>query len=239
MIPADPPITVLVVDDDPRIASGHADYVRAVPGFEVAGVAHSGSAALAALDRVPVQLVLLDFFMPDMSGTDVCRALRAAARPVDVIAVTSARDMSVVRALVTQGAVQYLLKPFTAAAFRRRLEQYAEYHRRVTGHREAADQGEVDRALAALRTDAGPGVPKGMSAETLDAVLATLGRAGDARSARDVGAALGVSRVTARRYLEYLTGEGLTRRAPRYGGSGRPEHLYRLGSPGRPGPPGR
>lgn len=233
MTRTDPPITVLVVDDDPRIASGHADYVAAVPGFEVAGVAHSGSAALAALGRVPVELVLLDFFMPDMSGLDVCRALRATARPVDVIAITSARDMSVVRTLVAQGVMQYLLKPFTAAAFRQRLEQYAEYHHRVACSRSGvADQGEVDRALGALRAGGGPPVPKGMSTETLDAVLGALGRADGACSAQDVGAVLGVSRVTARRYLEYLTGEGLTRRTPRYGGAGRPEHLYRLERPG-------
>lgn len=228
MTPAERLIRVLVVDDDPRIAAGHAQYVAAVPGFTMAGVAHSGSAALAAIERTPVDLILLDFFMPDISGLDVCRAVRAAARPIDVIAVTSARDLSVVRSLVSQGVVQYLLKPFTAAAFRERLEQYAEYHHRVTGGAAVSDQGEVDRALAALRMTGGPAAPKGMSTETLDAVLATLDAASDTCSAHDVGAELGVSRVTARRYLEYLTQEGLASRVPRYGGSGRPEHRYRL-----------
>ncbi|WP_219417859.1 response regulator [Pseudonocardia nigra] len=223
------PITVLVVDDDPAIAAGHAQYVTRVPGFAVAGVAHSGGVALAMLERAPADLVLLDFYMPDMSGLDVCRAIRSSRHLVDVMAVTSARDLAVVRTLVAQGVVQYLLKPFTAAAFRERLERYAEYRRQVARSGTAADQGEVDRALATLR-GAGDAAapPKGMSAETLGAVVAMLDRARDARSAHDVGDELGVSRVTARRYLEYLTQEGLVRRAPRYGGAGRPEHLYRL-----------
>jgi response regulator of citrate/malate metabolism len=176
-------IAVLVVDDDPTIAAGHAQYVARVPGFEVAGVAHSGAAALTMLDRTPVDLVLLDFFLPDMSGLDVCRAIRSRERLVDVIAVTSARDLAVVRALVAQGVVQYLLKPFTAAAFRQRLERYAEYRRQVASTGGATDQGEVDRALAALRGNADPPLPKGMSAQTLESVLTMLDRVPEARSA--------------------------------------------------------
>jgi response regulator of citrate/malate metabolism len=219
---------VLVVDDDPQIAAGHAQYVARVPGFEVVGVAHSGAAALAMLDRTPVDLVLLDFFMPDMSGLDVCRAIRSGEHLVDVIAVTSARDLTVVRTLVSQGVVQYLLKPFTAAVFRQRLERYAEYRRQVAPRGSVPDQGEVDRALATLRGNGDAALPKGMSAETLGAVVASLDQADGARSAHDVGTGLGVSRVTARRYLEYLTAEGLALRAPRYGGAGRPQYLYRL-----------
>lgn len=229
--PGHPTINVLVVDDDPQIAAGHAQYVSRVPGFEVVGVAHSGAAALAMLDRTPVDVVLLDFFMPDMSGLDVCRAIRSGEHLVDVIAVTSARDLNVVRTLVAQGVVQYLLKPFTAAVFRQRLERYAEYRRQVAPSGAATDQGEVDRALAALRGTADSPLPKGMSTETLGAVVAALDEASDARSAHDVAEGLGVSRVTARRYLEYLTTEGLAQRTPRYGGAGRPEYLYRLRRP--------
>lgn len=216
------------MDDDPQIAAGHAQYVARIPGFDVVGVAHSGVAALAMVDRTPVDLVLLDFFMPDMNGLDVCRAIHSGERLVDVIAVTSARDLHVVRTLVSQGVVQYLLKPFTAAVFRQRLERYAEYRRQLAPSGSVTDQREVDRALAALRGNGAATLPKGMSVETLDAVTALLTTAAAPCSAHDVGAGLGVSRVTARRYLEYLTDEGLARRTPRYGGAGRPEFFYLL-----------
>jgi response regulator of citrate/malate metabolism len=236
------PVGVLVVDDDPIIAAGHAEYVRQVPGFTVAGVAHSGTAALAALEHAPVDLVLLDIWMPDMSGLDLCRTLRGQGRTVDVIAITSARDLAMVRALVALGIAQYLLKPFTMATFRKRLEQYAEYRRRVWRPGSATDQSDVDHAIAALRGDGSRALPKGLSQETLGSVVSLLGRRMEGASAADVGIALGVSRVTGRRYLEHLTEEGVAERTSRYGRTGRPEHLYHLTAvaggghqPSRPG----
>ena len=89
--------------------------------------------------------------LPDGHGLDLLQRLRAGGRPVDVIAVTSARDPEVVRRAVAQGVVQYLLKPFTFAAFRAKLEQYADYRARLA--RAAADvvQDEVDQLFGALR----------------------------------------------------------------------------------------
>jgi response regulator of citrate/malate metabolism len=228
----DSSIRVLVVDDDHIIAAGHAEYVSRMPGFTVAGIAHSGTAALAALQRTPVELVLLDVWMPDMGGLELCRALRGQGHMVDIIAITSARDLAVVRALVSLGVAQYLLKPFTRAAFQDRLAQYAEFRRRVRGRGLATGQADVDQTIAALRGSGSRALPKGMSQETLGSVVALLIGRSDGRSATDVGIALGASRVTARRYLEHLTEEGMAERTSRYGRTGRPEHLYRLIEPG-------
>jgi response regulator of citrate/malate metabolism len=65
-----------------------------------------------------------------------------------------------------------------------------------------------------------------MGRDTLDAVISAL-RAGSGLSAAEVAERIGASRITARRYLEYLAGAGLVDRLPRYGGAGRPEHEYR------------
>ena len=111
-------ISVLVVEDDPVAAEAHREYVERVAGFTVAGVVHSGGAAVRFCERHHVDLVLLDFYLPDTHGLAVCRALRATGAPIDVIAVTSARDLAVVRGAVSAGVVQYLLKPFTFAALR-------------------------------------------------------------------------------------------------------------------------
>ncbi|MEU3168171.1 HTH domain-containing protein [Streptosporangium sp. NPDC006930] len=93
---------------------------------------------------------------------------------------------------------------------------------------EANGQGEVDRAPAALRGPTQSLLPKEMTQATLDAVLAELRKAPGGLSAQTAGAAIGVSRVTARRYLEHLTENGITHRVPQYGGLGRPELLYRI-----------
>lgn len=218
-------ITVLVVEDNPVAADAHRTYVDRVPGFAVAGVAHSGRDALRFLDTTPVDLVLLDFYLPDTHGLEVVRTLRATGRTADVIAVTSARDLAVVRAAVSAGVVQYLLKPFTFAGLRDKLEGYARYRDRLVGG-EAAGQAEVDEAFGALRATDHQALPKGMSAQTLDAVVAAVRHSTEGLSAAAAAEAVGVSRVTARRYLEYLADNGLAARRPQYGAVGRPEVRY-------------
>jgi response regulator of citrate/malate metabolism len=220
-------IRTLVVEDDARVAEVHRDYLERMPGFAVAGVAHRGTEALEHVTAGGVDLVLLDFHLPDVGGLDVCRALRARApAPVDVIAVTAANDVDTVRAAVAHGVVQYLIKPFAFATFRDKLERYALYRARVAagGH---ATQDEVDRLLGALRASEAPRLPKGLSRDTCDLVARVLEGHGTELSAADVSALAGLSRVTARRYLEHLIEEGRVELTKRYGTTGRPEHRYR------------
>ncbi|NBM20321.1 response regulator [Streptomyces sp. GC420] len=217
-------IRVLVVEDDPVAADAHALYVSRVPGFEVAGVVHSGGGARRALERGGVDLLLLDLYLPDGHGLHLVRSLRAGGRAVDVIAVTSARDLAVVREGVSLGVVQYVLKPFSFATLRDRLERYAEY-RAAEG--EAGGQDEVDRAIAALRAPEPAALPKGLSGPTLEAVTRTLRAAEHGLTAAAAGSAVGISRITARRYLEHLVSAGRAERSPQYGQVGRPELQYR------------
>ncbi|MCW2696092.1 MAG: hypothetical protein JWR62_1177 [Modestobacter sp.] len=219
-------IRVLVVEDEPVAAEAHRAYVERTPGFTVAAVAGTGARALDALARLPVDLVLLDMNLPDLSGIELCRRIRGAGAEVDVLAVTSARELSTVRAAATHGVVGYLLKPFTYPALRDRLTAYAEYRERLRAEGDAAGQDDVDRVLEAVRPTRSSTLPKGMSRETLDAVIAAV-RAADEVSAAETAELIGASRITARRYLEYLADAGLVDRAPRYGGAGRPELGYR------------
>ncbi|GGM35550.1 response regulator [Dactylosporangium sucinum] len=220
-------VRVLVVDDEPLIADAHRAYTERLDGFTVVGVAHTAREALAVLRAEPVDLVLLDLNLPDKHGLEVCRALRAAGSGTDVLAVTSARDIAMVRAAVALGVTHYLLKPFTFAAFHDKLARYAQYRSQVVGAGEVAAQHEVDRVFATLRgTPDAASLPKGLDAATLDHILAALrGTAG--LSAAEAAARTGTSRVTARRYLEHLADTGLVVREPRYGGPGRPEVEYR------------
>jgi len=218
-------VRVLVVEDEATAAEAHGAYVGRVPGFELVGTARSAHDAARFLAGDPgVDLVLLDMHLPDGHGLGLLQRVRASGHRCDVIAVTSARDAEVVRGAVTQGVVLYLLKPFTFATFRAKLEQYAAYRESLP--EEQLDQEDVDALLGSLRTTS-TALPKGMSAETLREVTAALREAGGGLSATEVAELVGASRVTSRRYLEHLADAGRVERQPRYGRSGRPEVEYR------------
>jgi response regulator of citrate/malate metabolism len=219
-------IRTLVVEDDALVAEVHASYVERVPGFEVAGVAHRATEALEILASRPVDLVLLDFHLPDVKGLDMLRLLRArTAAPVDVIAVTAARDAESIRAAIAHGVSQYLVKPFTFAAFADKLERYARYRAQVDVAAEP-DQAKVDALIGTLRGTTARTLPKGLNATTLDHVRDAVRESGAPLTASEVAGRCGLSRVTARRYLEHLVVEGVVTLSMRYGGTGRPEHLY-------------
>ncbi|QTE30817.1 response regulator [Pengzhenrongella sicca] len=224
-------IRVLVVDDQPIVADAHRVFIDRVPGFTAVGIAHDGAAALARVERGGVDLVLLDLAMPGMHGLDVCRALQTSAHAPDVMIVTASRDLETVRAAVRHGAVHYLIKPFTFAALRSKLDHYARYRAASAGRRDVTDQGEIDAVLAALRDPVGEPLPKGMSRETLDAVRTALVAAPEGLTAAHAAELIGASRVTVRRYLDNLVLSGACVREPQYGRAGRPTLSYRLRPP--------
>lgn len=221
-----PELQVLVVEDEPIAAEAHTAYVGRVDGFQVVATVGSCHDAIQVLQDTPVDVVLLDMNLPDRHGLEILRALRSARHRADVIAVTSARELDVVRSAVSLGVVQYVLKPFTFATLRDRLEAYRAYVERAARGSAVASQSEVDEMLGALRPAGPVPLPKGLSEEMVARVSTVLREHDGALSARDLAERLPVSRVTARRYAGYLCEAGLAARRSRYAGAGRPEVEY-------------
>ncbi|WP_405978236.1 response regulator [Streptomyces sp. NBC_00158] len=220
------PIHVLVVDDDVRVARINAAYVAKVPGFLVCGEVHSAAEALDFLTARPVDLVLLDHYLPDENGLDLVRRLRQLGHHTDVIMVTAARDLATVQAAMRLGALQYLVKPFTFAGLRAKLEAYASLRRSLSGGGEA-EQAEVDRIFGALAAAGTPNeLPKGHSPTTAELVRGVLRAAEGPLSTQQIADRAGISRQTAQRYLKLLDRAGRVTLALRYGETGRPEHRY-------------
>ena len=223
-------IGVLLVDDDALTLELHRSYLERLDGFRVVAECTGARAAVTAILQSPpeggIDLVLLDMTMPDGTGLDVLRHVRARAAGVDVIAVTGVRDAEVVRQTASLGVAQYLVKPFTFAVFRERLEQYREFRQRAQDASGPATQAEIDAMLSAMHpAGAGP-LPKGLSPESLERVNAAIREHGPLTSSEAAGR-LGMSRVAARRYLEHLVAAGRVDRSPRYGAPGRPQTEYR------------
>jgi response regulator of citrate/malate metabolism len=225
-------LDVLIVDDDFMVAEIHRRFVEQVDGFRAVGVARTGAEALAAAKELSPDLLLLDVYLPDMTGLEVLRRLRSGGDRIGVIMITAAREMDTVSAALDGGAADYLIKPFEAGQLRAKLEAFAA-RAAALGSDGGADQTMVDALFGAPGsgvTETAPPkaapAPKGLSAETgrlvLDAVLA----AGEV-SAAECAESVGISRVSARRYLEYYLGTGALAVRLQYGG-GRPERRYRV-----------
>ncbi|WP_226533430.1 response regulator [Microbacterium paraoxydans] len=220
-------IRTLLVDDDALTLELHRDYLARLDGFVVTGECSSARAALnAVLDRPGAgafDLVLLDITMPDGSGIDVLRTLRARAEATDVIAITGVRDAETVRQMAALGVYHYLVKPFPFAVFQERMDSYRAHREQATTTAGEATQAEIDALLG--RATGTLAVPKGLSVSSLEKISAVLRTSGPL-SAREAAEQLGMSRVAARRYLEHLVAEGVLTRAARYGTRGRPETEY-------------
>ena len=165
-------ICALIVEDEVLAAEALVEFVGRIPGFEVAGHARTGVDALHRLAVGSIDLVLLDIYLPDMSGLELLRRVRGAGNIVDIIAVTRARDIDVVQAAVSYGVTQYMVKPFTFNTVRQRLERYQAYRARRADHSLLVAQQDIDHLLGELRD---PGedtaLPKGISQESLRAVV--------------------------------------------------------------------
>ena len=217
-------IDVVVVDDDFMVARIHARFVEQVDGFRVVATVGSGAEAIDIVERDRPDLVLLDVHLPDMDGIEVLRRLRTAGEDVGVIVITAAREADVVRGARHGGASSYLTKPFELDDLAAHLQRFRHAQARLsTGQ---AGQDDIDVVFGTTTPQAAAPMPKGLSRETAEAVRAALTDTAEL-SAAECAELIGVSRVSARRYLEYFVTTGDAEVRLRYGTTGRPERRYR------------
>lgn len=216
-------LSVLVVDDDFRVAQLHASYVGAAPGFEVVAVAHTADEALRQSADLQPDLVLLDSYLPDQPGLVV--AARLAGTRSDVLMVTADTAATTVRTAFGAGALGYLVKPFTQEDLVARLTGYQRYRSRI--ERGRLHQPQIDAAFAALLPAGRTATGSRQSSVTERLVRDLVRDADDGLTATEVATSLGIGRATAQRYLSALAERAEVGITLRYGTTGRPEHEYR------------
>lgn len=216
---------VLVVDDDFMVAEIHRRFVEQVDGFRAVGVARTGAEALTAARELEPQLILLDVYLPDMTGLEVLQRLRSGGDGVGVIMITAARELDTVTGALDGGAADYLIKPFEFDQLKAKLEAFAARADALESA-DGVDQSLIDSLFGSSGAPAAQEVlPKGLGAETGRLVLDAVQDAGEV-SAAECAERVGISRVSARRYLEHYLSTGAVELRLQYG-VGRPERRYR------------
>ena len=218
-------LRTLIVEDDPQVSRVTRGFVERHPAFIVVGTVATGRAALEAIVSMKPDLVLLDIYLPDMTGIAVLRTARAHGFGGEVVPVTAASELDTVRRARQLGVRHYLVKPFTMRAMHERLDAV---HAALSEERRAAADTLDQRAIDDLLRDRGPvSAASEGSAVTLRRVAHALAGMPDGASAAEIAALTGLSRVSARRYLQQLLDAGQALVEPQYGAAGRPELRYR------------
>lgn len=219
---------VMIIEDDPMVASIDKQYVEMNPAFQVVKLCRHGGEGLEFLADHEVDLIILDYYTPTMTGLEFLDRLRASGRTTDVIMVTSADDTHIVRELLARGVLDYLVKPFQSDRFQQALERFLQTHHLLCADGKKVVQGDIDRLFQKTEGhDLALSTPKGINTDTLD-LIRTFFRANQGRpfNGEQIAEQVGLSRITIRRYVNYMVDAGEISSSIDYQTGGRPSIQY-------------
>lgn len=108
--------SVLLIEDSFALSETYHAYLK-TEGYDITCV-EAGGAAMDIINRNPPDVVVLDVHLPDMNGIEMLKDLRARAVPTDVIIITGQASVNLAVDAMREGAVDFIMKPFTAERLR-------------------------------------------------------------------------------------------------------------------------
>lgn len=219
---------VLIVEDDPMVAMINEQYVNRHKDFKVVGKCKDGELALSYIQKNPVDLIILDVFMPRMNGFETLRELRKDHKSVDVIMVTAANDRESLEEALHLGIVDYLVKPFTFDRFKIALDKFIS-QKKLLQDFDTLNQSNIDFIIDKTKKTSQEVFPKGIQDKTLQAILSCLKNNRSKEITSDfISEQTGLTAVTVRRYMSYLEENGTVIGELNYETGGRPCMYYYL-----------
>ncbi|GEK35138.1 response regulator [Kurthia sibirica] len=221
-------ITVVLVEDDPMVRQVNEQFLSQIKDIHIIGVAANGIEGLLQIKKLQPQLVIMDIFMPKQDGVETLQKIRDQGLPVDVITVTAANDQKTIEKVLQLGVYDYIMKPFSFERIQQTIRQYMHYKERISKKQELTQQ-ELDAILHPnTNRSVEDDLPKGLNRATMNKILHLMVERQTALTAEGVASGIGLARVTARRYLDYLEKQKIVVIDIEYGAVGRPVNQYRL-----------
>lgn len=224
-------IGVLLIEDDPMVQEVNRQFIERVDGFHVVGVAGTGEEGIELAKLLKPELIILDVYMPGASGIETLKLVRQEELNVEVIAITAANDRETIRTMLHHGARDYIIKPFKFDRLNQALQEFLLYKARLSGEGKLS-QKELDQHFSHVQNESNHTltneIPKGLNHQTMKQIIHYIEKQTKPLSAEEAADGIGIARVTARRYLDYLQKSGKVQLDIQYGGVGRPLNRYSL-----------
>lgn len=221
---------VIIIEDDPMVASINKQYIELTPSFRVMNVFKSGIEALEYLKENEADLIILDYYTPLMNGAEFIDRLHAMGKAPSIIMVTSASDTDIVIQLLSRGVIDYLVKPFEYSRFKAALDKYSQMKEYLSKTKNNMEQEDIDKLLTRQESTgtAAAALTKGLNETTLGLIRAFLKEnSDDTYSSEQIAEQIHLSRITIRRYMNYMVETGELISTIDYQTGGRPSIRYR------------
>lgn len=227
-------IKVMIIEDDPMVREINKRFLSRLEGFRVVAEAADIKPAKEIILQTEIDLILLDVFLPSGRGLDLLKWLRANEKDTDVILITADKSTESVSEALRYGAMDYLVKPFKFQRFEEALLRYKRMKAKLETRNEM-NQETIDsltkKAGRLNSNDMDILLDDEFKNQTYNKILSFIMEHKDSYfSAAEIGMALGISRITARKYLDELEKEERVIMEPEYGSVGRPQNKYRWNS---------
>lgn len=221
------PFSVLIVEDDQQASYTLEQAVNQHPLFKVIAAAESVAETHLYLKQQP-DLILLDISLPDGNGMSLLREIRQQNLNASVIMTTAERESSMVAQAIQFGVNDYLVKPLRLSRVHQALNDFVAFQTKLE-ESDHIDQLQIDDLMRKSKTPSkSRKTPKGIDATTLATMVEHIKQRQEPFSAQEIGDELALSRITARRYLEYLEEQGMVSMSLNYNTGGRPKQLYHV-----------
>lgn len=216
---------VLLIEDDPMVQEVNRQFIEKIAGFSVIGTAQNGYEGLLLINELKPDLIFIDIFMPVQDGIETIHQIRKEGYSVDIIVITAASDIETIRDVLQNGAFDYIMKPFKFERIKKSLENYRSFRNQLQ-MKSTLTQKDLDQIRFEKDDYESTDLPKGLNEVTFKKVMSYLNEQTKPLSAEEVAEQVGLARVTARRYLDYLEKSGHISIDVQYGGIGRPINRY-------------
>ena len=225
-------LKVLIAEADPLLQKLYSDLIAEEHSYSVVKCVSTGPKLFEAIRLFQADLVLLDLYLRDFSAIEGLDELRKEFPRTDYIIASSGEDPELVRNALCQGVFEFLIKPFSFERLKLALRNYQVYHHSLTGRTRPWQQEDLDTLVSMKARDPSwannRAIPKGLQLKCLNDIEQFLRENPDTFSAQEIGDRLGLSRSTARRYLEFLMMSERLVVEYAYRKVGRPEKRYRI-----------